>query len=198
MQVRLVDVGGRCVEVHVRRSKRVRGHRAVVAPGRPPEIVVRPTATRRDVDSAIAYHRPWLERQLARLPEARLGLDRLRLTEEAGRREARARVMLIAQSEAAALGVRHGRIVVRDQRSRWGSCSPSGTLSFSWRLVLAPHDVLDYVVVHEVCHLVEHNHGPAFWELVRRRRPAYADAKRWLADHGWELLAYDPPHTLSA
>ena len=135
MQVRLVDVGGRCVEVHVRRSKRVRGHRAVVAPGRPPEIVVRPTATRRDVDSAIAYHRPWLERQLARLPEARLGLDRLRLTEEAGRREARARVMLIAQSEAAALGVRHGRIVVRDQRAagararRRGRCPSAGDSS---------------------------------------------------------------------
>src|SRR5215212_1368980 len=102
--MRVVDIEGRCVEVHVRRSKRVRGHRAVVAPGRPPEIVVRPSATLRDVDSAIAYHRPWLERQLARVPQARLGLERLRLTEEAGRREARARISLIAQSEAAALG----------------------------------------------------------------------------------------------
>jgi predicted metal-dependent hydrolase len=198
MQTLAAELGGRLVEVHVRRSKRVRGHRAVVAPGRPPEIVVRPSATRRDVEAAIAYHRAWLERQLARLPEPRLGLDRLSLTEEAGRREARARVTLIAQSEAAALGVAPTRIVVRDQRSRWGSCSRRGTLSFSWRLVLAPHDVLDYVVVHEVCHLVEHNHSPAFWELVRRRRPDYGEAKRWLSDHGWELLAYRPPHTLPA
>ena len=105
---------------------------------------------------------------------------------------------LVAQSEAVALGVRPGRIVVRDQRSRWGSCSRKGTLSFSWRLVLAPHDVLDYVVVHEVCHLVEHNHSPAFWALVRRRRPRYDEAKSWLAEHGWELLAYRPPPTLSA
>jgi predicted metal-dependent hydrolase len=66
-------------------------------------------------------------------------------------------------------------------------------LSFNWRLVLAPHDVLDYVVVHEVCHLVELHHGPAFWRLVEKRRPAYAESKRWLDDHGWEILAYQPP-----
>jgi hypothetical protein len=127
------------------------------------------------------------------MPEPRLGLDRLRLTEDAGRREALARISLIAQSEAMALGVRYTRIALRDQRSRWGSCSTTGTLSFNWRLVLAPHDVLDYVVVHEVCHLIEHNHGPDFWGLVQRRRRAYGEAKRWLDEHGWEMLAYQPP-----
>jgi predicted metal-dependent hydrolase len=196
--MRVVEIGGVLVEVHVRRSTRVRGHRAVVSPGRPPEIVVRPRATAADIDAAIEFHRHWLARQIARLPEARLGLERLRLTEEAGRREARARISLIAQSEAAALGVRYARIVLRNQRSRWGSCSTSGTLSFNWRLVLAPHDVLDYVVVHEVCHLVEHNHAPPFWELVLRRRPAYLEPKAWLDAHGWELLAYRPPNTLAA
>ena len=64
--------------------------------------------------------------------------------------------------------------------------------------MLAPHDVLDYVVVHEVCHLVEHNHAPPFWELVARRRPAYLEPKAWLDAHGWELLAYRPPNTLAA
>ena len=59
--------------------------------------------------------------------------------------------------------------------------------------MLAPHDVLDYVVVHEVCHLVEHNHGRGFWRLVERRRPGYRDPKAWLADHGWALLANRPP-----
>jgi predicted metal-dependent hydrolase len=197
--VHVVDIGGELVEVQVRRSQRVRGHRAVVVPGRPPEIVVRPRATPADIDAAIEYHRTWLARQLARLPEPRLGLDRLRLTEEAGRREAHARVSLLAQSEAVALGVRYRRIAVRAQRSRWGSCSARGTLSFNWRLVLAPHDVLDYVVVHEVCHLLEHNHGAAFWALVRRRRPDYADARQWLDEHGWELLAYrPPPRTIAA
>jgi predicted metal-dependent hydrolase len=189
----IVEIDGHQVEVSVRRSKRVRGHRAVVAPGRPPEIVVRPRATAEEIDAAIEYHRPWIARQVARLPKPRLGLERLRLTEDAGRREANARITLIAQSEAMALGVRYARIVLRDQRSRWGSCSTTGTLSFNWRLVLAPHDVLDYVVVHEVCHLLEHNHGEAFWTLVLERRPDYLAPKAWLDEHGWEVLAYRPP-----
>jgi predicted metal-dependent hydrolase len=191
--MRVVDIDGLTVEVHIRRSKRVRGHRVVVAPGRPPELVVRPRASEREIDEAIEYHRPWLARQLAQLPEPRLGLERLRLTEQAGRTEALARISLIAQSEAMALGVRYTRIALRDQRSRWGSCSTTGTLSFNWRLVLAPHDVLDYVVVHEVCHLIEHNHGPDFWRLVQRRRLHYREAKWWLDEHGWEMLAYQPP-----
>ena len=191
--MRLVDVGGRLVEVHVRRSKRVHGHRIVVHHGLPPELVVRPRATEAEIDEAIAGYLPWLERQLARAAEPVLGLERLTLTEAQGRREARPRIELIAQSEAIALDTAYSRIILRDQRSRWGSCSAKGELSFNWRLVLAPHDVLDYVVVHEVCHLVEHHHGPAFWRLVERRRRDYRAAKEWLDENGWELLAYRPP-----
>ncbi len=191
--MRVVDVGGLMVEVHVRRSKRVHGHRIVVHHGLPPELVVRPRATEAEIDEAIALYLPWLERQLARAAKPVLGLDGLTLTEEQGRREARARVELIAQSEAIALGTSYSRITLRDQRSRWGSCSAKGELSFNWRLVLAPHDVLDYVVVHEVCHLVEHHHGPAFWRLVARRRRHYLESKDWLDANGWELLAYRPP-----
>jgi predicted metal-dependent hydrolase len=191
--VALVDIGGKTVELQVRRSKRVRGHRMVVRHGLPPELVVRPRATSAQIDEAIDFHRSWLESQLAKVVEPRLGLDRLRLTEARGRIEAHARISLLAQSEAAALGVTYSRLTMRNQRSRWGSCSSSGALSFNWRLVLAPHDVLDYVVVHEVCHLVELHHGPAFWRLVEKRRPAYAESKRWLDDHGWEILAYQPP-----
>jgi len=196
--MRLIDVGGRLVELEIRRSNRVRGSRIVVRPGYPPELVVRPRADAAEVDAALNEHLPWLERQLARTPEARLGLDRLRLTEAQGRREAEARISLIAQGEAAALGVEYRRITLRDQRSRWGSCSANGTLSFNWRLVLAPHDVLDYVVVHEVCHLVEHNHGAGFWRLVERRRPGYREPKEWLHEFGWEILAYRAPRDAEA
>jgi predicted metal-dependent hydrolase len=196
--MRVIDVGGRPVELHIRRSKRVKGHRIVVRYGLPPELVVRPRATEADIDAALALHLPWLERQLANTAPPELALDRLRLTEAQGRREARARIELIAQSEAAALGVSYRRLSIRDQVSRWGSCSSTGSLSFNWRLVLAPHDVLDYVVVHEVCHLVEHNHGDSFWRLVERRRPAYRDSKDWLDRHGWEILAYRPPLEVAA
>jgi predicted metal-dependent hydrolase len=189
----LLEIAGRPVELQIRRSKRVRGHRMVVRQGLPPELVVRPRATAAQIEEAIDFHRAWLERQLARAAEPSLGLDRLRLTEEQGRREARERISLIAQSEARALGVAYSRLTLRDQKSRWGSCSSKRGLSFNWRLVLAPHDVLDYVVVHEVCHLRELHHGPAFWKLVEARRPGYRDSKRWLDDHGWEILAYRPP-----
>jgi hypothetical protein len=196
--MRIVDVDGRLVEVNIRRSNRVRGHRIYYRQGLPPELVVRPRASSRDIDDALSFHRAWLRRRLQESGDARLGLDRLRLTERQGRREAHARVSLIAQSEASALGVDYTRVTVRDQKSRWGSCSSKGALSFNWRLVLAPHDVLDYVVVHEVCHLVEHHHGKAFWDLVAHRRPGYAESKQWLDEHGWELLAYRPPLDVAA
>jgi predicted metal-dependent hydrolase len=196
--MRLVEVGDRVVELHIRRSARVSGHRIVVRYGFSPELVVRPRATEAEIDAAIAANLGWLERQLAKAAAPTLGLDRLSLTAEQGRREARERISLIAQSEAVALGVSYARISLRDQRSRWGSCSTTGTLSFNWRLVLAPHDVLDYVVVHEICHLIEMNHGPAFWALVSRRRPGYLEAKEWLDEHGWEILAYRPPEQIAA
>jgi predicted metal-dependent hydrolase len=196
--MRFVDVGGRLVELHIRRSKRVRGSRIYVRQGLPVELVVRPRASQTDIDEAITAYLPWLERQLANVGPPSLGLERLSLTEEQGRREGHARVSLIAQSEAAALGVTYTRLTMRDQRSRWGSCSSKGALSFNWRLVLAPHDVLDYVVVHEVCHLVEHHHGPAFWALVEKRRPSFRDSRDWLDRHGWEILAYRPPLEVAA
>ena len=109
------------------------------------------------------------------------------------KREAKHDLEAASRRATQALGIVFRRVSVRDQRSRWGSCSSKGALSFNWRLVLAPHDVLDYVVVHEVCHLAEHHHGPAFWQLVERRRPMYLESKNWLDAHGWELLAYRPP-----
>src|SRR3982751_6666 len=94
--MRLVDVGGRPVELHIRRSNRVRGHRLVVRYGFPPELVVRPRASEQEISDAIATNLSWLERQLAKAVQPRLQLEKLRLTEEQGRREARARISLIA------------------------------------------------------------------------------------------------------
>ena len=82
------------------------------------------------------------------------------------------------------------RISVRDQKSRWGSCSSTGALSFSWRLILAPTHVLDYVAAHEVAHLAEMNHGPRFWKLVRETMPAMDKAQVWLRLHGAGLHRY--------
>ncbi len=91
---------------------------------------------------------------------------------------------------SARIDQRHGRITIRDTRSRWGSCSSTGSLNFSWRLVLAPEWVLDYVVAHEVAHLAEHNHGPAFWAIVGQLNDDAVAARRWLGKHGETLHRY--------
>jgi hypothetical protein len=91
---------------------------------------------------------------------------------------------------ASRLGLRIRRITLRDQKSRWGSCSSDGQLSFSWRLVMAPPVVLDYVAAHEVAHLAEMNHGPRFWRLVETTMPELEEAKLWLRTKGLELYRY--------
>jgi hypothetical protein len=88
------------------------------------------------------------------------------------------------------LEVRPKRITIRDQTTRWGSCSANGTLSFSWRLVLAPPFVLDYVAAHEVAHLRELNHGARFWRLVRSAAPRADEARNWLKENGARLHQY--------
>ncbi|MCM1385827.1 MAG: M48 family metallopeptidase [Bacillus sp. (in: Bacteria)] len=85
-------------------------------------------------------------------------------------------------------GGTYNRITIRSQRTRWGSCSGKGTLSFNWRLMLAPPAILDYVVVHELCHLTHMDHSPAFWEAVKSVYPNYKSARKWLKEHGNELI----------
>ncbi len=106
------------------------------------------------------------------------------------KREARRDLEAAARRYATQLGVSIRRIAVRDQSSRWGSCSNSRVLSFSWRLILAPPFVLDYLAAHEVAHLVELNHSPRFWRLVARLYPDVARAKAWLDGHGTDLHRY--------
>jgi predicted metal-dependent hydrolase len=88
---------------------------------------------------------------------------------------------------ASAMQARFKKIVVRDQKSRWGSCTSDGTLSYSWRLILAPTFVLDYVAAHEVAHLREMNHGPKFWRLVLTHCPESRAAKQWIKKNGQSL-----------
>jgi predicted metal-dependent hydrolase len=106
------------------------------------------------------------------------------------KREARADLQKAAQHYAEALGVKVKRISIRDQSSRWGSCTSAGSLSFSWRLILAPSYVLDYLAAHEVGHLVEMNHSARFWKVVGKACPATERAKAWLDTHGNDLHRY--------
>jgi predicted metal-dependent hydrolase len=106
------------------------------------------------------------------------------------KREAKRDLEAASRRAADALEVSIKRVSIRDQASRWGSCSTSGVLSYSWRLILAPPFVLDYLAAHEVAHLVEMNHSRAFWRLVERICPHMKSAKSWLEAHGAELQRY--------
>jgi predicted metal-dependent hydrolase len=98
----------------------------------------------------------------------------------------RADVVIRRETErlAAEIGVRYRRLTIRDQRTKWGSCSRAGNLSFNWRLILFPPSVLRYVIVHELCHLKQFNHSPRFWQMVERHDPRYQASIDWLKEHG--------------
>ena len=86
------------------------------------------------------------------------------------------------------MGVSYGRITVRHQKSRWGSCSSKNNLNFNCLMMLTPPDVRNYIIVHELCHLKQMNHSPAFWQEVERIMPGYRTAKQWLEEHGPALI----------
>lgn len=89
---------------------------------------------------------------------------------------------------ASRIGVDYGRITIRNQKSRWGSCSSKGNLNFNCLLMLMPHDVIDYVIVHELCHRLEMNHSPKFWQEVEKVIPDYKSRRKWLRENGGGIM----------
>lgn len=103
---------------------------------------------------------------------------------------ARDRLVAACDLHAGRLGQAFSKVSLRDTRSRWGSCTSNGSLMFSWRLIMAPPAVLDYVAAHEVAHLVQMNHSPAFWAVVARLCPGYSKHRTWLRSEGQVLHGY--------
>ena len=135
----------------------------------------------------------WIRMQQGRMQErekmrqqARIHLD---AAQEKELRE-RAKSVLAQRTAyfARQIGVTYGRITVRDQKTRWGSCSQTGNLNFNFRLILAPLEVLAYVVVHELCHRRQMNHSTQFWQEVAQVLPDYRKRKAWLTENGWRLM----------
>jgi len=217
-----LDLGGRTVQVAVKRSALARRISLRIDPARGAVLMLPVKARLAEGERFLLAHRVWLAERLARLPGpvaladgatvpllgvphpvrhvpgARRGVwvedsEILvsGLPEHVGRRtadflktEAKRLIAPRAQDMAARLGRKPGRITVKDTKSRWGSCSSSGDLAFSWRLVLAPEQILDYVVAHEVAHLVQMNHSPAFWAVVESLVGDHRPARRWLKING--------------
>ena len=144
----------------------------------------------------VQKHRSWIEKQLtARETQLRvaescgmLSAEELEDLKKRAKRVIPARVAWYAPR----VGVDYGRISIRTQKSRWGSCSSRGNLNFNCLLMLAPAEVLDYVVVHELCHRLEMNHSPRFWAEVERNCPDWKASRRWLHDHGESLMGQVP------
>jgi predicted metal-dependent hydrolase len=207
--VRRVEIGGRAVEIPVRISPRARKLSIHVDAVRNVEVVVPRRTTQDEIDALLFEHRAWLERQLAKPPKRfHLGLQRDDVVWIGGlalpmpalpaldawyREQARAELTRVVAHHADRLGVTYTRLTIRDQTTRWGSCSKAGALSFNWRLVIAPSAILNYVAVHELCHRIHHDHSADFWAAVARARPTFDGERAWLAEHGSELLAYTVP-----
>lgn len=98
------------------------------------------------------------------------------------------RIRRLVNEYAPGVGRDFGRITVREQKSRWGSCSAKNNLNFNWKLILAPKEALEYVVIHEMCHLIHFNHSEKFWQEVSNRMPNYDIWRKWLKNHGRELV----------
>lgn len=147
------------------------------------------------IETFITEHEDWIlkhlqqaQEQKKRSKEARAG--RPPLSDEARNRYIRTARDIFSRKTAyyaRIMGVTYGRITIREQKTRWGSCSSKGNLNFNWRLILAPESVLDYVVVHELAHRKEMNHSPAFYAVVESVLPDYRKARKWLKDNGQTL-----------
>ncbi len=162
------------------------------------EIVLRAPlfASDREIRRFAEQHLDWIERQRQKalnLTERREQLQVLTETElrslalEA-KKDFPARTAYFAKI----IGVSYGRITIRSQKSKWGSCSSKGNLNFNCLLMLSPENVRNYVVVHELCHRKYMNHSPAFWTEVRRVMPDFEDAKQWLKTKGADLMLRNP------
>lgn len=143
-------------------------------------------ASKAEIDRFVQSKRAWIEANLAKLPPKQPKFTETEL--QALARQAKEDLPARVRRFAPVLGVTCGRITIRSQHTRWGSCSAKGNLNFNCLLMLAPESVRDYVVVHELCHRLEMNHSAKFWANVERVLPDYRERRQWLRDHGAELI----------
>ena len=143
-----------------------------------------------EIDRFVQSKRSWIEGHLSKIPAPQPKFTPTEI--EALAQKALTVIPDRVRHFAPMVGVTYGRITIRNQRSRWGSCSGKGNLNFNCLLMLTPSFCLDYVVVHELCHRLEMNHSPAFWALVAQHCPDYAQLRRWLKTNGSAILAQMP------
>lgn len=141
-----------------------------------------------EIDRFIELKKRWIIEKYTSLLMNKTGKDRIRIpeymTQEWLETEgiARFREKIILWAER--MHIQYGRVSIRDQKTRWGSCSGKGNLNFNWRLLMMPEYIMDYVIVHELAHRREMNHSPRFWQIVENYIPDYQKRRQWLKDNG--------------
>lgn len=185
-------VNNMTIPYEIIRSKR-KSYGISVAPGGKVTVRMPLRGSERFAVSMVEEKRDWIAKNYLKMqavspkPSQKEKTPYERRLEAPYRQAAKEYIPKRAAYYAGLLGVDYNTITIRDQKTRWGSCSSKGNLSFSWRLILAPPKVLDYVVVHELCHRLEMNHSPRFWALVESMIPDYKTHRKWLKENGEKL-----------
>ena len=147
---------------------------------------------KKEAEAFLESKRPWIEALLEKIarqqPQPKLSGEEVKALAAQAAKDLPAR----AATFAPLVGVDYGRVTIRSQHTRWGSCSAKGNLNFNCLLMLCPEGVRDYVVIHELCHRIELNHSPRFWAEVAKHCPDYVRHRKWLKDNGSQLIARLP------
>lgn len=152
------------------------------------------SASEKDIEEILKKKEAWISKHIEKIKKTKE-----RLETEPTEKLTREKVIALAEEAlkviparveyfARVIGVTYGKITIRNQKTRWGSCSSKGNLNFNCLLMLAPPEVLDYVVVHELCHRKQMNHSKAFWSEVEKVFPDYKEARKWLKEEGSQMI----------
>lgn len=146
-----------------------------------------------EVDKFVKEKESWIKEHLKKIEKRQKEQEKVqKLTRDEVEQLADLALTVIPEKVrhyARIMNVSYGRITIRNQKTRWGSCSEKGNLNFNCLLMLAPNEIIDYVVVHELCHLIEMNHSKAFWKQVEHVMPDYKSHRQWLKEHGNEIMS---------